>query len=245
MVGYATDETPSMMPREWVLARDLCLRLHELRVSGELAWLRSDCKTQVSVDAEGRVLSVIIAAEHSESVSISEVREELLLRAVRPAMGDGEPPKRVTINGTGRFTIGGPAGDAGVVGRKIVVDAYGPRVPVGGGAYSGKDPTKVDRSAAYMARHVAKQAVAERVAGARQCTVTLAYGIGQLEPEMVSAVSDTGADLSGWVRSRYPDLSPGFIIDYLNLRRPNGWTYQKTAAYGHFGRDLFPWERLE
>jgi S-adenosylmethionine synthetase len=161
---------------------------------------------------------------------------------VRPVVGD-VARERVLINGTGKFTVGGPIGDAGVVGRKIVVDAYGPRIPVGGGAYSGKDPTKVDRSAAYMCRHIAKTVVA--LGRSRECTVTLAYGIGGLEPEMVTAVTETGEDIWDQISYMFPDLSPGGIIDRLRLLHPNGWSYYQAASYGHYGRNVFPWENVD
>ena len=241
MVGYAKDETPEMMPREWVLARDLCLKLRELRTTGALPWLRPDCKSQVTLSPDGEITSLILAAQHSPDITEAEVREALLARAVAPVAGD-VAEDRVVVNGTGLFTVGGPAGDAGVVGRKIVIDAYGPRVPVGGGAYSGKDPTKVDRSAAYMARQIAKTAVREAVGGAKECLVTLAYGIGQYQPEMVTAVTEAGKDVSGWVGERFPDLSPAAIIERLGLLDRDGWCYTGTAAFGHYGRDCFPWE---
>lgn len=241
MVGYATRETAEGMPLEWLLARNLCARLRDLRTGGTLAWLRSDCKTQVSLDSEGKVTSVIVAAQHAESATDEEILDGILHHAIEPVVG--YIPERVKINGTGRFVTGGPTGDAGVVGRKIVVDAYGPRVPVGGGAYSGKDPTKVDRSAAYMCRQIAKTVLAHHD-DVQACTVSLAYGIGQFQPEMVTAISDTGRDLSAWVRDKFSDLSPRFIIESLGLRRRNGWSYLETAAYGHYGRSQFPWETV-
>ncbi len=242
MVGYATDETPEMMPKEWVIARNLCQRLHNLRTSGELSWLESDCKTQVTLDSNGDVQSVIIAAQHSDTVSDEEIQDGIKKHVILAEIGS--LPERLSINGTGRFVIGGPTGDAGVVGRKIVVDAYGPRVPVGGGAYSGKDPTKVDRSAAYMARHIAKAVVAHRIGDAHACTVNLAFGIGLLQPEMVTAFTETGKDVSSWVNEHFSDLSPGSIIDRLDLRKPSGWSYYESASYGHYGRDQFPWEQI-
>lgn len=242
MVGYATDETEEMMPPEWLKAKNLCRRLHDLRESGELAWLRSDCKTQVTLDGDGQVTSVIIAAQHADDVSDDEIEAALRDKVIQPEIG--AIPERVSINGTGRFVIGGPTGDAGVVGRKIVVDAYGPRVPVGGGAYSGKDPTKVDRSAAYMARHIAKAVVAHKIGDAKTCTVTLAFGIGLIQPEMVTAVTDSGQDVSAWVHEKFPDLSPLAIIDRLSLRAPSGWSYYQSASYGHYGRNNFPWEEI-
>ena len=257
MVGYATDETGEFLPREYVYARDICLRLAELRRTGGLPWLRSDCKSQVTVNGDGKVVSVIVAAQHepvAEGITDKALRkqkeEEFLRKAedhirthvIKQVLPN--EPDRLVVNGTGVFVVGGPTGDAGVVGRKIVVDAYGPRVPVGGGAYSGKDPTKVDRSAAYFARLIARTVVAEKVRGARECTVKLAYGIGQLQPEMVTAVTETGEDVSDWVKSRFRDLSPRSIIERLRLRQPEGWSYIETAAYGHYGRDIFPWEKV-
>lgn len=249
MVGYATDETREFLPREYVYARDICWRLAELRKTGKLPWLRSDCKSQVTIDGEGKVHSVIVAAQHvappaglTDEDFLSQLRTDIEADIIAEVLPNR--PDRLVVNGTGVFIVGGPTGDAGVVGRKIVVDAYGPRVPVGGGAYSGKDPTKVDRSAAYFARFIAKTVVAEKVRGAKECTVKLAYGIGQLQPEMVTAVTETGEDVSDWVKSRFRDLSPRSIIETLRLRHPEGWSYLETAAYGHYGRDTFPWEKV-
>ncbi|MDY7092217.1 MAG: methionine adenosyltransferase [Acidobacteriota bacterium] len=243
MVGYATSENEEMVPQEWLLARNLCRSLHDHRVEKTIPWLRADCKTQVSLDANGEVGSVIVAAQHTEEVGTEEIILTLMDRVVKPVVGD-VPVDRVTINGTGRFVIGGPTGDAGVVGRKIVVDAYGPRVPVGGGAYSGKDPTKVDRSAAYMCRHIAKTIVAHGIGDAKECTVQVAYGIGKHQPEMVTAMTETGKDLSSWVHEHFADLSPTFIAEHLQLFQPQGWHYYDTAAYGHYGRPDFPWEKI-
>jgi S-adenosylmethionine synthetase len=243
MVGYATKETDELMPREWVYARDICLKLTELRKNGTLPWLKSDCKSQVTIDAGGEITTVIVAAQHSADVSKDVIDAEILSQVIKKVLPTA--PKRYVINGTGVFLTGGPIADAGVVGRKIVVDAYGPRVAVGGGAYSGKDPTKVDRSAAYMARHIAKTIVAEGIKGAEECLVTLAYGIGQLQPEMVTAVIQNGDDIASWVHECFPDLSPGAIIERFGLRQPNGWSYSDTAAYGHYGRDIFPWEKVK
>jgi len=241
MVGYATDETEEMMPLEYTLARNLITTLRDHQLSGQLPWLRADCKSQVSIGDDGEVASVIIAAQHAEDIEHQDVVEAVYRQVVVPVIGE-LPRERVKINGTGRFIIGGPTGDAGVVGRKIVVDAYGPRVPVGGGAYSGKDASKVDRSAAYMCRHIAKTLVAR--GDAKACTVTLAYGIGLEQPEAVTAITDSGEDRSGWVRRAFPDLSPTGIIDQLGLLEPKGWSYYQSAAHGHYGRDIFPWERV-
>jgi S-adenosylmethionine synthetase len=239
MVGYATSENDEFMPEEYRLARALCLRLKDLRETKELPWLRPDGKSQVTI-ADGRVQSVIIAAHHDKSVEIGTVREILRAKVIE-VVGEVE---RIVVNGTGKFEQGGTHGDAGVVGRKIVVDAYGPRVPVGGGAYSGKDPTKVDRSAAYMARHIAKTIVANSVGNAKECYVTLAYGIGQFQPEMITAVTETGRELSDWVNATFSDLSPKAIIEYFGLQKPVGWSYCSSAAFGHYGRETFPWEKI-
>lgn len=243
MVGYATHETPELMPKEWVLARDICMKLADLRRDGTLPWLKSDCKSQVTLNDAGEVVNVVVAAHHAKDVTTGDLRNEIrdkVLAVILP----GFKVDVEKINGTGRFEIGGPTGDAGVVGRKIVVDAYGPRIPVGGGAYSGKDPSKVDRSAAYMARFIAKTAVRDGIA--KECLVHIAYGIGQKEPEMITAVSETGKDLSSWLGERFPmkDLWPVSIIEQLALRYPKGWSYLETAAYGHYGRDKFPWEQV-
>jgi S-adenosylmethionine synthetase len=246
MVGYATDETEEMMPQEWIYARDLCMELTKLRENKILPWLKADGKSQVTVDANGRVVSVVLAAHHSKVISTRDLRKELKNLVIRKVIGDKLAKDcRILINGTGLFVRGGPFADAGVVGRKIVADAYGPRVPVGGGAYSGKDPSKVDRSAAYMARLIAKKIVKEKVRGAKECTVTLAYCIGQVQPEMITAITDKGRDVSDWVKRNYTDLSPRNIIDQLGLLYPgleHGWSYCKASANGHYGRDIFPWE---
>lgn len=248
MVGYATDETPEMMPLEYVLARDLCRRLHDHRVSGVMPWLRSDCKTQVSLDANGVATSVIVAGQHVAQLDgvkfdARDRKDDFMKLVVWPVLQQEISADKVCINGTGRFVIGGPTGDAGVVGRKIVVDAYGPRVPVGGGAYSGKDPSKVDRSAAYMCRHIARAVVEHKIGNAKECIVNLAFGIGRHQPEMVTAITDTGKDVSEWVKEKFKDLSPKGIIDRLELLYPKGWSYYETASYGHYGRSQFPWEK--
>jgi S-adenosylmethionine synthetase len=250
MVGYATNETPEFMPFEWVYARDICSRLEGARREGKLPWLGPDCKSQVTINPDRRVTNIIVAAQHTRGVDERDIDAGIREHILTPLLGSLENV-RVAINGCGDFIIGGPTGDAGVVGRKIVVDAYGPNIPVGGGAYSGKDPTKVDRSAAYMARHLAKTIVALGIDDARECRVSLAYGIGQFQPEMITAITDTGKDLSGWVRAKFSDLSPGAIIDRLGLRTPTGyrqdggWTYRMTACFGHYGRAIFPWERVD
>jgi S-adenosylmethionine synthetase len=251
MVGYATRRTPSFMPPEYEMARSLCQRIWAIGRDGIAPFARSDIKTQVTIDPDGAPSHVVIAVQHaamidgiSDPVTVQKiVREAMIELAVRPVLGEVASAK-VVVNGSGSFVVGGPIGDAGVVGRKIAVDAFGPAVPVGGGAYSGKDPTKVDRSAAYMARHIAKTAVALGVRDARDATVHLAYAIGSRQPEMITAVTERGIDISDWVRSRFTDLSPRAIGEVLGLWHPTGWSYQDTAGFGHYGRGSFPWEAV-
>jgi S-adenosylmethionine synthetase len=253
MFGYATDETPELMPMPISLAHKLTRRLSEVRKSGQLSYLRPDGKSQVTVeyDANGqpvRVDAVVISTQHAESVSNEELRADILkhvIQATVPAELLDEDTK-YHINPTGRFVIGGPMGDTGLTGRKIIVDTYGGSGRHGGGAFSGKDPTKVDRSAAYMARYIAKNIVAAGLA--RRCEVQLAYAIGVAEP--VSVLVDTfgtgtvpDQKLQQLVRKNFK-LTPREIIESLNLRRP---IYRKTAAYGHFGRNDpdFTWEATD
>jgi S-adenosylmethionine synthetase len=254
MVGFATNETKSGLPREYEAARDLCVRIQDLGRSGIAPWVRADAKTQVTLNAVGDVERIVIAVQHAAEVEgeretraiQSRIKAALTEHAIQPLFG-ALPPNNITVNGTGSFAIGGPIGDAGVVGRKIVVDAYGPHVAVGGGAYSGKDPTKVDRSAAYMARYIAKTAAHMRIRDAREVTVHIAYCIGLRQPEMVTAITDAGVDISDWVRSRFSDLAPRTIAETLGLWRVSpevSWRYQDTAAFGHYGRDIFPWEKI-
>jgi S-adenosylmethionine synthetase len=253
MFGYATNETPELMPLPISLAHRLSERLSAVRKSGLMPYLRPDGKSQVTVEyAEvgkpTRVDAVVISTQHDEDVSNEKLRADVMehvIRAVIPAeLLDAET--KFHINPTGRFVIGGPMGDSGLTGRKIIVDTYGGMGRHGGGAFSGKDPTKVDRSAAYMARYVAKNIVAAGLAD--RCEVQLAYAIGVAEP--VSVLVDTfgtgtmDADkLTELVRANF-ELTPKGIISSLNLRRP---IFQQTAAYGHFGRsgDAFTWEKTD
>ena len=253
MFGYACDETDTLMPAPIAMAHDLTRRLAAVRKSGELSWLRPDGKSQVTVeyDEDGKVLrcpAIVISTQHSPDIATKDLREAILETVIRPTI----PAKYIDkdtqffINPTGRFVIGGPVGDSGLTGRKIIVDTYGGSASHGGGCFSGKDPTKVDRSAAYMARYVAKNVVAAGLA--RRCHIELAYAIGVSEP--VSVLVDTQGTgvvsdekLSQVVRELF-DLRPGKIITKLDLRRP---IYRQTAAYGHFGRtdvDL-PWEHTD
>ena len=253
MFGYATNETKELMPAAISLAHKLTRRLSEVRKSGKMPYLRPDGKSQVTVeyDESGkpfRIDAVVISTQHSESVSNDELKADILRHVIQAVL----PPKwldentKYHINPTGRFVIGGPMGDTGLTGRKIIVDTYGGAGRHGGGAFSGKDPTKVDRSAAYMARHIAKNIVAAGLAD--KAEVQLAYAIGVAEP--VSVLVDTfgtgklsSVQLTDLIRKNF-SLTPKGIIDSLDLRRP---IYQKTAAYGHFGRTEpeFTWESTE
>ena len=252
MFGYACTETPELMPLPIMLAHKLVKGLSCARRDGVLDYLRPDGKSQVSVEYENgrpiRVDTVVISTQHSSTVTNETLREDIydkiISRVVPEEMKDSKT--RILINPTGRFVVGGPHGDAGVTGRKIIVDTYGGAAPHGGGAFSGKDPTKVDRSACYMARYVAKNVVAAGLAD--RCMVQLAYAIGVAEP--VSVLIDTfgtgtTADerISELVRAHFK-LTPRGIIESLDLRRP---IYKKTAAFGHFGRTEpeFTWERTD
>ena len=237
MYGYAVDETPELLPRAVALAHRLTQGLEALRRKDpECAWLGPDGKSQVTVQ-DGRVKIVLISCQHAESITQPEIKEILTRKLIKPVIGDLEGVE-VLVNPTGKFIVGGFTADTGLTGRKIIVDTYGGLVPHGGGAFSGKDPTKVDRSAAYMARFAAKNVVANGLA--KSCVVSVAYAIGRAEPLMVHAQTDNGKDLNGLVQEKF-DFRPKAIIERLDLRRP---IYQKTAAYGHFGRDGFPWEQV-
>ncbi len=252
MFGYACDETPEMMPMPIALAHRITRRLTQLRKDGTLPWLRPDGKSQVTVEYDDdrpvRVDAVVVSTQHDPDVSYEELREAVLEQVVRAAIPAQLLDERTKfyVNPTGRFVIGGPMGDSGLTGRKIIVDTYGGYARHGGGAFSGKDPTKVDRSAAYAGRYVAKNIVAAGLA--RRCEIELAYAIGVAHP--VSLLVDTfgtGAlpdDRLAQLVSETFDLRPAGIIEMLDLRRP---IYRQTAAYGHFGRtdvDL-PWEHTD
>ena len=252
MFGYACDETPELMPMPIQLAHQLTRRLAEVRKSGQLDFLRPDGKSQVTVEyldgRPARIDCAVISTQHSDKISQSDLKDAILTHVIKPVL----PPKMLDkntkchINPTGRFVVGGPMGDAGLTGRKIIVDTYGGYSRHGGGALSGKDPTKVDRSACYMARYLAKNIVAAGLA--TKVEVQLAYAIGVAEP--VSVMTDTfgtgaipNAQLTGLIRALF-QLTPKAIIDTLDLRRP---IYRPTAAYGHFGRvgAGFTWERTD
>ncbi|CCQ95735.1 S-adenosylmethionine synthetase [[Clostridium] ultunense Esp] len=252
MFGFAVKETPELMPLPISLAHRLARRLSELRKSGTLQYLRPDGKTQVTVEYEGdtpvRVDTIVVSTQHDPEVSQEEIRRDLMDHLIRPVVPAHylDEETKYFINPTGRFVIGGPQGDAGLTGRKIIVDTYGGYARHGGGAFSGKDPTKVDRSGAYAARYVAKNIVAAGLAD--KCEVQLAYAIGVAQPVSISIDTfGTGRigeeELVKLVRKHF-DLRPAGMIKMLDLRRP---IYKQTAAYGHFGRpDLdLPWERTD
>ncbi|MBI5794347.1 methionine adenosyltransferase [Candidatus Uhrbacteria bacterium] len=244
MVGYAVD-TPDFdyMPIAYTLARRLIQRLDAVRNARTLTFLRPDCKSQV-VMRNGKVERVTIATQHTADVELDELREAVHREIIVPVVGDIPFDPR-QINGTGRFVNGSFAADAGVTGRKIVVDQYGPWVPVGGGAFSGKDPSKVDRTAAYMARHIAKTIVMRKMA--TEAVIHFAFTIGLTEPDSVGVrvfgAEDPEFNFENWIRDNFP-LSPGGMIEYLGLTKPEGWSYQSAASYGHFGRPEFPWEKV-
>jgi S-adenosylmethionine synthetase len=252
MFGFACDETPELMPLPIMMAHKLVRRLSEVRRAGILDFLRPDGKSQVSVEYAGgklkRIDAVVISTQHGDDVSTETLRKEVkkhIIDAVIPP-GMVDSATKYHINPTGRFVVGGPHGDTGLTGRKIIVDTYGGMGRHGGGAFSGKDPTKVDRSACYMARYIAKNLVAAGLA--TRCEVQLAYAIGVAEPVSVMVNSfGTGAvpdeRMTGIIREHFP-LKPKEIIEHLKLRRP---IYRKTAAFGHFGRteETFSWEATD
>ena len=252
MFGFACDETPELMPMPITFAHKLTQRLAAVRKNGELDFLRPDSKSQVSIqylnDRPKRIDTVVISSQHKPDVAYETLKEALIEHVVRPILPREllDDRTRFLINPTGRFVIGGPMGDCGLTGRKIIVDTYGGQGSHGGGAFSGKDPSKVDRSASYMARYVAKNVVASGLA--RKCEVQLAYAIGVAEP--VSVMINTFGTgripsnrIAELVRDEF-DMRPAAIVEQLDLLRP---IYRKTAAYGHFGRELpeFTWERTD
>ena len=253
MFGYACNETPELMPMPISLAHKLTMKLSEMRKNGKMTYLRPDGKSQVTVeyDAKGkpqRVDAVVVSTQHAETVSNDDLRSDILKHVIQSTIPAEllDQDTKYHINPTGRFVIGGPMGDTGLTGRKIIVDTYGGMGRHGGGAFSGKDPTKVDRSAAYMARYIAKNIVAAKLAD--HCEVQLAYAIGVADPVSVRVDTfETGKvaedTLSDLVRANFK-LTPKGIIDSLKLRRP---IYKKTAAYGHFGRTDpdFTWEATD
>ncbi len=253
MFGYASNETTELMPMPIILAHRLTRRLAEVRKKGILNWVRPDGKAQVTIEYKNglpvRIDTIVVSTQHSDAVTSKKIEKDIMEKVIIPVMPKKLfNPKNTTfhINPTGRFVVGGPMGDAGLTGRKIIVDTYGGASSHGGGAFSGKDPSKVDRSASYMARYIAKNIIAAQIAD--KCEVQLAYAIGVAEP--VSVLVDTkGTEkldverIEKLVRKHF-SLSPKGIIDHLKLRRP---IYLQTAAYGHFGRNEpgFTWEKTD
>ncbi len=253
MFGYATNETTELMPMPIVLAHRLTRRLAEVRKKGILKWVRPDGKSQVTVEYKNgrpfRIDTIVVSTQHDPDVTSKQIERQIMEHVIKPVMPKAyyEPTSvKHHINPTGRFVVGGPMGDTGLTGRKIIVDTYGGHGSHGGGAFSGKDPTKVDRSASYMARYIAKNIVAAGLAD--KCEVQLAYAIGVADP--VSVLVDTKGtekvstdNLDKLVRKHFP-MTPRGIIEHLKLRRP---IYKKTAAYGHFGRSEpeFTWEKID
>jgi S-adenosylmethionine synthetase len=251
MFGYATNETEEMMPMPIMLAHKLTKRLAEVRKSKLLPWVRPDGKSQVTVEYEDgkpkKLETIVIATQHSPEVNNEQIKKEIIEKVVKPVCGKYWNDKiKVHVNPTGRFVIGGPPGDAGLTGRKIIVDTYGGMGRHGGGAFSGKDPSKVDRSACYMCRYIAKNIVAAGLA--ERCEVQVAYAIGVAEPvSLMVSTFDTSKipeeQIENLVRKHF-DMRPAAIISQLQLKRP---IYRKTAAYGHFGRNEpeFSWEKTD
>jgi len=249
MVGYACNETPELMPLPIMMAHELMKKLTQLRKNKILVYLRPDGKSQVTFEYEDgkpkRLNNVVIAAQHDPGVSLEKIKKDIIDKVVKPVCnGFLDKKTKFFINNTGKFIIGGPIADTGMTGRKTVVDSYGIGVPVGGGSFSGKDPTKVDRSGAYMARYVAKNIVASGLA--EKCLVRLAYVIGGYEPIEVSIETfSTGKIAEEKIAkavSRVFDLTPGGIIKELDLLKP---IYRKTSVYGHFGQKGFAWEKTD
>ena len=250
MFGFACNETEEYMPLPISLANKLAFKLTEVREDGTLDYLRPDGKTQVTVEYDGdkpvRVDTIVISTQHDEKVSLDTIKEDMINHVVKAVIDESllDENTKYFINPTGRFVIGGPQGDSGLTGRKIIVDTYGGYARHGGGAFSGKDPTKVDRSASYMARYIAKNIVASGICD--KIEIEVAYAIGVARPVSIYVNTYGTSKLSDEkiveIINENFDLRPTRIIEHLDLRRP---IYRKTAAYGHFGRNEFPWEKLD
>jgi S-adenosylmethionine synthetase len=236
MYGYATNETPEFLPKGIVFVHKLVAGLEDLRKRGVVAWLRPDGKSQVTM-RDGSIKNILVSTQHSAKVTVEEMKPVLIRELIEPIVGPVGGIE-VLVNPTGRFVQGGFEADTGLTGRKIMVDTYGGLIPHGGGCFSGKDPSKVDRSAAYMCRFVAKNLVANGLA--KEALVSVAYAIGRAEPLMVEAVNERGESLAEVVRQKF-DFRPHAIIERLGLRKP---IYLQTAAYGHFGKPGLPWEEV-
>jgi S-adenosylmethionine synthetase len=238
MYGFATNETPEYLPKVVVLVHKLTKGLEDLRRSGDIKWLLPDGKAQISMQ-NGKIKTVLVSAQHKKGVTLPEIRKEITEKLIKKVIGNNLKGINVLVNPTGRFEIGGFMADTGLTGRKIIVDTYGGLIPHGGGSFSGKDPSKVDRSGAYMCRFVAKNLVAKGLA--KSALVSVAYAIGKADPLMLTAKDENGKSLSAYVKKHY-DFRPLSIIEKLNLRTP---IYFQTASYGHFGKPGLPWEVVE
>ncbi|KKQ66384.1 MAG: S-adenosylmethionine synthase [Candidatus Daviesbacteria bacterium GW2011_GWA2_38_24] len=239
MYGFATNETSEFLPRGVVLVHKLAKRLEDARKNKEIKWLRPDGKTQVTY-TNGKLQTVLVSAQHAPEISPEEIKKEITEKIIFPLLSKKEMETvKILVNPTGKFVAGGFEADTGLTGRKIMVDTYGGLIPHGGGCFSGKDATKVDRSGAYMARYVAKNLVAAGYG--KEVLVSVAYAIGMAEPLMIEAINEKGKDLAEIVRKNF-DFKPLSIIKTLGLRNP---IFQQTAAYGHFGKENLPWERIK
>ncbi len=239
MYGFATNETPEFLPKGVVLAHALAKRLEEARKNKEIKWLRPDGKTQVTY-SNGKLATVLVSTQHTPEISQEEVKKEITEKIIHPLLSEQEKKEiTILINPTGKFVAGGFAADTGLTGRKIMVDTYGGIIPHGGGCFSGKDATKVDRSGAYMARFAAKNLVAAGYG--EEILVSVAYAIGMAEPLMIEAFNEKGEDLSDVVKNNF-DFRPLAIIKRLGLRDP---IFRQTATYGHFGKENLPWEKID
>lgn len=239
MYGYATDKTKEFLPPGVILAHALAKRLEEARRSREIEWLRPDGKTQVTY-AQGKLTTILVSTQHNKNVPQEEIIKEVTEKIIYPFLNEEDKKTvKILVNPTGSFVQGGFAADTGLTGRKIMVDTYGGLIPHGGGCFSGKDATKVDRSAAYMARYVAKNLVANGFG--KECLVSVAYAIGMAEPLMIEAINEKDEDLAQ-VAKRNFNFQPKGIIKKLGLDKP---IFRQTATYGHFGKSNLPWEKIE
>lgn len=235
MYGYATNETPEYLPKGVVLVHKLTKGLETLRKKKEIEWLMPDGKAQVTI-SNNKVDTILVSTQHKNNVSHKEIEKTLIKKLIKPIIGNTKNVK-ILVNPTGKFVTGGFFGDTGLTGRKIMVDTYGGMFPHGGGCFSGKDPTKVDRSAAYMCRFVAKNLVARKLA--KKCLVSVSYAIGKAEPLMIDAIDEESISLKKYLKEF--DFRPNSIIEKLDLRKP---IYQKSCTYGHFGKENLPWEQI-
>lgn len=242
MWGYATNETKEYLPLTQILANKILKKIEQLRKKN--TFLRPDMKSQITIKNK-KIQTIILAIQHSEQIQTKQLKEFITTNAIKPTLKKYLTKKtKIIINGTGSFNIGGPKGDAGLTGRKIIIDTYGGEGKHGGGAFSGKDPTKVDRSAAYMARHIAKNLVANNYA--KTAEIQLSYCIGLKEPQSIQIILDgkkAPKKIEQLIQKKFP-LQPQQIINYLKLKEPKNWSYEQTASYGHFTNPKYPWEKI-